>query len=155
MSKPTHYTTLGVAPSATSAQIKRAYRDLAKAHHPDINKSSDAAKRFAAIANAYEVLGDAAKRRDYDRSLLNAANSSPQQGSTDTRAHYTWTNIAAHGASQAARANREEEIDELYDTFFRPPTPARTPPKARSAPASSPDSKPGTARKPAPKRSRS
>lgn len=57
------YLTLGVSPAADDAEIKRVYRNLSKAHHPD--RGGDAA-RFAEIAAAYQVLGDPAKREAYD-----------------------------------------------------------------------------------------
>lgn len=133
MASPTHYSILGVEPDATQAQIQRAYRALAKAQHPDVNASANAAKVFARIAAAYAVLSDALKRRAYDQSLREptprTSNERPGQ------AHYTWTNIAAQGAAEAARANREEEIDELYDTFFAP---SKTSPTGRSATRATP-----------------
>ena len=55
-----HYHTLGLRKRASQKQIKKAYRDLAKQHHPD--KGGDPEK-FAAVAEAYEVLGDDVKRR--------------------------------------------------------------------------------------------
>ena len=131
MGRTTHYTILGVAPDATQAQIKRAYRDLAKIHHPDVSTAGDAAnKKFARIAAAYKTLADPAARRAYDRSLTEPPPATKPGPAHDPRPHYTWTNIAAQGASEAARANREEEIDELYDTFFTPP-PATARPEPR------------------------
>lgn len=65
-----HYETLGVAPSAREDDIKKAYRNLAKKYHPDKNKNDPKAQeKFIAISNAYDVLSDASKRREYDFSL--------------------------------------------------------------------------------------
>jgi len=62
-----HYATLGVPPDATTAAIKKAYRKLARQHHPDTNPGDpDAAERFKAITEAYEVLSDPARRQAYD-----------------------------------------------------------------------------------------
>ncbi len=62
-----YYALLGVTPDATSAQIKSAYRKLAKQYHPDVNNSSDAADRFREITEAYDTLTDPDRRRRYDR----------------------------------------------------------------------------------------
>jgi molecular chaperone DnaJ len=59
-----YYKVLGVTSSATDKEITRAYRKLAKAHHPDTNPGSE--ERFKEISVAYDVLGDAAKRKEYD-----------------------------------------------------------------------------------------
>lgn len=62
-----YYKTLGLKKDATAAEIKRAYRNLARKHHPDVSKSADASKRFKEINEANEVLGDPEKRRRYDQ----------------------------------------------------------------------------------------
>ena len=62
-----YYALLGVPPGATTAQIKSAYRKLAKQYHPDVNSSSDAAERFREITEAYDTLTDPDRRRRYDR----------------------------------------------------------------------------------------
>ena len=62
-----YYEVLGVARDATADQIRRAYRQLAREYHPDVNQSTDAASRFAEVQEAYEVLSDAEKRKAYDR----------------------------------------------------------------------------------------
>ncbi len=62
------YTTLGVARGATEADIKKAYRKLAKELHPDTNRDNPkAADRFAKVTNAYDLLSDKAKRARFDR----------------------------------------------------------------------------------------
>lgn len=68
---PTHYDTLGVAPSATDAEVREAYRRLAREHHPDRLGHGSAAATFSMpeINEAYRVLGDPARRAVYDASL--------------------------------------------------------------------------------------
>jgi curved DNA-binding protein len=62
-----YYSSLGVAKTATDKEIKQAYRKLARKHHPDVNPGDKAAEtRFKEINEAYEVLGDPAKRKKYD-----------------------------------------------------------------------------------------
>ncbi|MCA9382968.1 DnaJ domain-containing protein [Candidatus Dojkabacteria bacterium] len=67
MSHKTHYDRLGVDNSASQSQIKKAFRLLAKKHHPDKSKSDDSYREFTEILNAYQVLSDQAKRSTYDR----------------------------------------------------------------------------------------
>ncbi|QCR21896.1 DnaJ C-terminal domain-containing protein [Pontibacter sp. SGAir0037] len=63
-----YYNILGVAKTATQAEIKKAYRALAKKYHPDKTKGDTAAEeRFKDISEAYEVIGDETKRRQYDQ----------------------------------------------------------------------------------------
>ncbi len=59
-----YYKVLGVVPTASDKEITRAYRNLAKEHHPDANPGSE--ERFKEISAAYDVLGDAEKRKEYD-----------------------------------------------------------------------------------------
>ena len=62
------YEVLGVEEKASQEDIKKAYRKLAKKHHPDANPGDDkAAERFKDIGEAYSVLSDAAKRKQYDQ----------------------------------------------------------------------------------------
>ena len=62
-----YYSTLGVAKTATEKEIKQAFRKLARKHHPDVNPGDKSAEaKFKEINEAYEVLGDSAKRKKYD-----------------------------------------------------------------------------------------
>lgn len=62
-----YYATLGVTKAASEKEIKQAYRKLARKHHPDVNPGDKVAEaRFKEINEAYEVLGDSAKRKKYD-----------------------------------------------------------------------------------------
>jgi molecular chaperone DnaJ len=65
-SKKDYYETLGIPKDAAKEQIKDAYRKLAMQYHPDRNKSPDAEEKFKEISEAYAVLSDEAKRKQYD-----------------------------------------------------------------------------------------
>lgn len=67
MSKKDYYEVLGISKNASDEDVKKAYRTLARKHHPDIDKSSGAADRFKEISEAYQVLSDPAKRKTYDQ----------------------------------------------------------------------------------------
>lgn len=62
-----YYDVLGVSKTATDAEIKSAFRKLAKQYHPDINKEPGAEEKFKEIGEAYAVLSDAEKRKQYDQ----------------------------------------------------------------------------------------
>ncbi|MDQ3129952.1 MAG: DnaJ domain-containing protein, partial [Acidobacteriota bacterium] len=65
------YEILKVSPKASNAEIKSAYRRLARKLHPDVNGGSEeTARDFARIAKAYEVLGNPKERAGYDQKLL-------------------------------------------------------------------------------------
>lgn len=67
MAKRDYYKTLGVSRDATTAEIKRAFRDLARKHHPDVSGVPNAATAFREISEAYAVLSDSKRRAQYDR----------------------------------------------------------------------------------------
>ena len=61
-----HYETLGISRDASTDEIKKAYRKLARQLHPDVNPSEEAAERFKAVTHAYDVLSDPNERQRYD-----------------------------------------------------------------------------------------
>ena len=62
-----YYELLGVPRTASDAEIKRAFRALARELHPDVSSEPDADQRFRDVAEAYEVLSDPERRATYDR----------------------------------------------------------------------------------------
>lgn len=75
------YTVLGVSKTASEAEIKSAFRKLAKKHHPDANKDdAKAASRFAELNAAYEIVGDDEKRKAFDRGEIDAEGKPRFQG---------------------------------------------------------------------------
>jgi DnaJ-class molecular chaperone len=75
------YTVLGVPRNAAEADIRRAYRKLAKELHPDLNPSNrvSSEERFKKVSNAYGIIGDPEKRRMYDRGEIDASGE-PRRG---------------------------------------------------------------------------
>ena len=66
-----YYQELGVEPSAGEAELKAAYRRLARKYHPDVSKEAGAEERFKSVNEAYEVLRDKEKRAEYDQLRAN------------------------------------------------------------------------------------
>ena len=74
-----YYKVLGVERTAGEAEIKKAFRRLARKHHPDLSKASDASARMQELNEAHEVLRDKEKRAAYDRAGQGAQNGQPFQ----------------------------------------------------------------------------
>ena len=99
-----YYDTLGVSRNATQEEIKKAYRNLAKKYHPDVCKEEGAEEKFKGINEAYSVLSDETKRRQYD-----------QLG------HENFTNASKGSYSGAGGAGFNADFSgfgDIFDTFF-------------------------------------
>lgn len=107
MAKRDYYDILGVARSASADQIKSAYRALARKLHPDVNKASDAAAKFAEVQEAYDVLSDPAKRRHYDQ----RGHAPPESAGQ----HYSWSNVGREGVGTPMGA---EDLSEMFEALF-------------------------------------
>lgn len=108
-----YYATLGVAKTASEKEIKGAFRKLARQHHPDVNPGDKAAEsRFKDINEAYEVLGDAAKRKKYDE--LGANWRMYEQGGAPPPGAGGGWNVNPGGAGGNYRTMSEEEMREMF-----------------------------------------
>jgi curved DNA-binding protein len=87
MAKRDYYEVLGVARGASEDEIKKAYRKLARQYHPDVNKDASAPERFSEVQEAYDVLSEPGKRKQYDQFGHAAAGVSPDVYEEMRRAH--------------------------------------------------------------------
>lgn len=114
------YAVLGVAEDATIDDIKKAYRALAKKHHPDVNGgSSSSAEAFKRVTAAYEVLCDCEKRTAHDRELQGAREAERRNAAA-----------AARAAERSAEAARAAAAWADIRAGFSPPPPASPSPWA-------------------------
>lgn len=110
------YEILGVKRDASEAEIRTAYRKLAKKHHPDLNPGKpEAAERFKAINQANDILSDAEKRRRYDAGEIDAAgNEKPPE-----RPFYRdYADGGGQGRYTAGSNIDPEELEELLAQAF-------------------------------------
>jgi len=116
-----YYSVLGVARSADEAAIKRAYRELARKYHPDVNKAHDAEDRFKTLNEAYQVLSDADKRSKYDRfgSDWERYQSAPaaQSGGPDFGDWFARQNTGSNARYQYRTSGGEGNSD-FFETLF-------------------------------------
>src|SRR6266540_3038813 len=96
-----YYKTLGVAKNATTEDIKKAYRRLARQHHPDLNKGADAERRFKEINEANEVLSDPEKRKRYDQLGPNWEQFAHGRGAPGGEGGFQWVFTGQPGAGGA------------------------------------------------------
>lgn len=110
-----YYKILGVDKKASTEDIKKVYRDLAKKYHPDTNKSPDAEKKFKDISEAYTVLSDPEKRRKYDN-LGSTWNRHRATGGTND--DFDWSQWFAQQQQQQQQQSRRsgESAGDFFDT---------------------------------------
>ncbi len=130
----TYYDILGVYEKASDAEIKKAFRVLAKKYHPDRNKGNTGAEnRFKSISEAYETLSDKSKRQAYDNQLRYGAFASQGnggmhgnaqyggQGSPFGSASFDFSEIFGHGGGRGGRqtySGGDVSLEELMAQFF-------------------------------------
>lgn len=101
-----YYKILGVEKNASKEDIKKAYKQLAKKYHPDINKDPDAQEKFKEINEAASVLGDETKRKQYDQFGSDAF----KQGGFD-RGFSGFSDFSGFGAG-------DFDFDDVFEMFF-------------------------------------
>ncbi|MBQ4123935.1 DnaJ domain-containing protein [bacterium] len=109
-----YYKILGVERNSTEAQIKSAYRKLARKYHPDVNKDPDAGQKFKDINEAYEVLSDKEKKSRYDSLGANwqqGANFTPPPGFEG----FNFGNFGQSGFSQSFSGG---DFSDFFSSIF-------------------------------------
>jgi DnaJ-class molecular chaperone len=113
-----YYATLGVTKAASEKEIKQAFRKLARKHHPDVNPGDKRAEaRFKEINEAYEVLGDPAKRKKYDELGANwrMYEQAEAQGGPNPFAGRWNVNVGGTGGGGGGfRTMTQEEMEDLF-----------------------------------------
>lgn len=112
------YETLGVAKDAAADKVRTAYRKLAKTNHPDLNPGNKAAEeRFKAIASAYDILSDPAKRTRYDSGAID------ETGAERPPSRPSWSDHAEGPRGQKYRYERAdmaggEDFSDIFGDLF-------------------------------------
>ncbi len=112
-----YYKTLGVERSASEADIKSAFRKLARKHHPDVNPNNkDAERKFKEINEAYQVIGDPEKRKKYDELGADWERGTSQE---DMMRRYAEEQAARGGAGARRGATFEGgDFSDFFSQFF-------------------------------------
>jgi molecular chaperone DnaJ len=121
-SNSNHYQTLHIHPHASQAEIKQAYRRLVKQFHPDSNPETADREQIIRINAAYEVLGDAQSRQNYDRQWgIGKHQRSSRQ--TDFRTQQQQRTATAQTQYQASRPNgrdADEQLEKWLQQVYQP-----------------------------------
>jgi len=115
-----HYAALGLTHEATADAIRAAYRRLAKEYHPDVSALPDAQQRFVRITEAYEVLGNPAKRLRYDhtRHSPSPRRAAPRQEPRYERDVNRYQREARARAEQFSKMKYAEFDAQYFDSAF-------------------------------------
>lgn len=122
VNKQDYYKILGVQKSAGEAEIKKAYRNLAKKYHPDMNPGNEEAeKKFKEINEANDILSDPQKRAEYDGNLNPEFSDSPKSDA-DTSSGFAengginWENIFGKGFGDFAAREKKSKPEQSERT---------------------------------------
>ena len=108
-----YYKVMGVARDATEAQIKKAYRRLARKYHPDVSKEPDAEARFKEVGEAYEVLRSPEKRAAYDR-----LGSGPRPGEDFRPPPDFGSGFEFSGAGPSGPGSQGADYSDFFESLF-------------------------------------
>ncbi len=121
----TYYTTLEVSQTASQAEIKQAYRRLAKQLHPDTHSASASHEQIAQLNVAYETLSDPFKRQSYDRQINYSSKASAGFGATARRPDRQERTTEAQKQYQKRRSGRDTDehlnlwLKQVYQPIIR------------------------------------
>jgi len=115
-----YYEILGIPKGSSSEEVKKAYRNLARRHHPDVDKSSGAEQRFKEINEAYQVLSDPQKKETYDHFGKSAferggAAAAGPFGAAGSWGPFTYSYSTSPGSSSFGSAG--SEFSDPFDIF--------------------------------------
>lgn len=113
-----YYRILGVSTAATNEEIRRAYRVLARRYHPDVNPGKSSEEKFKQIAEAYAVLSDATRRKQYDLELEKGSHES--FASAFERAHEAYRKQQRATGHQRVRPAATQQTSGPHTTRARP-----------------------------------
>ena len=113
--KMDYYKVLGINEKADAEQIKQVYRRLAKKYHPDLNPdNSEAEAKFKDIVEAYETLGDAQKRHEYD---LNFGNFTKDM---EKYFGFSFTEKSSGNVKSGGREKKNPlDVTEMFEAFMK------------------------------------
>lgn len=112
-----YYEILGVTPDSDAQDVKLSYRKLARKYHPDVNKAPESAQKFKDVLEAYEVLSDEKKRKQYD--MLNGFYKTPKQKVKSEGAKNEYKKSAERKEANTTRPSFEESKEAFQKTNLK------------------------------------
>jgi len=126
-----YYKVLGVPKTATTADVKKAYRKLARQYHPDLNKGPEAERRFKEVNEAHEVLSDPEKRRRYEE-LGPQWETFQRGGGQGAGGGFQWVYTGAPGGRTFGADADFTDFSDFFRTLFGDAAGARTNGRSRT-----------------------